>query len=199
MAPNEDQPQEEDKIKKASPLDILKKKWPAFKAKATGTEGIIYGAVIFALLFIVVIIVQSCTPRKGDITYVICNEFLNLHVPYPHTIQRLNVEMYGRASRIEYTFIDAFGAFNVNLIECSFDQDPEKGMILDKVIFRDTHDIAVKEYDSARGTLYVVKQELIDLFNKSRSPAAMMNADPEAEIKEVYTDGLKILPYPGSD
>ena len=195
----EDQEPKENKSKKPNPLDTIKKKWPAFKERATGTEGIVYGAVIFALLFIVVIIVQSYSPRKGDITYVICNEFLNLHVPYPHTLQRLNVEMYRKAARIEYTFIDAFGAFNLNMIECSFKQDPEKGMVLDNVVFRDTHDIAVKQYDSGRGVLYVVKSEVLELFNRSRSPSAMMTADPDDTIKEVYTDGLKILPYPGKN
>jgi len=174
----------------------FKDNYPEIKRRATGTEGIVYGAILFTLLFVVVIIVQSCTPRKGDILYAMCNEFLTLHIPFPTTLQKTEVEFYRRARRIYYTHIDAYGTFQMEMIECSFYQDPDKGVQLDRVFFNYIKDITETTRSPGKGRLYEVKKEFIDLFNISRSPAAIVNSDPDLIIPDRLDQGEKIPPYP---
>ncbi len=174
----------------------LKDNWPEIKKRAFGTEGIVYGVVIFALLFVTVIIVQSCTPRKGDILYGICNEFLKLQVPFPTTLQKTEVNFYPRARRIYYTHVDGYGAFQMELIECSFYQDEKEGLQLDRVFFNYVKASTSKKRTPGKGRLYEVKKEHIDLFNKSRSPSAIVNSDLDLIIPPLLRKGEKIPPYP---
>lgn len=174
----------------------FKNNFPEIKKRALGTEGIIYGVVIFALLFVTVIIVQSFTPRKGDMLYGICDEFLKLQLPFPTTLQKTEVEFYSKARRIYYTHVDGYGAFQKEFIECSFRQDPEKGLQLDRVFFNYIKDVTDRKRTPGKGRLYEVKKEYIDLFNKSRSPAAIVLSDPDLIIPRRLEDGEKIPPYP---
>lgn len=174
----------------------FKKKWPEIKKRAMGTEGIVYGTVIFITMFLVVIIVQSCTPRKGDILYGICNEFLKLQIPFPTTLQKTEIEFYPKARRIYYTHVDGYGAFQMELIECTFYQDPVKGLQLDKVFFNYIKQSTNTKRTPGKGRLYEVKKEYIDLFNRSRSPAAIVKSEPDLVIPPRLKRGEKIPPYP---
>ena len=165
-------------------IQQFKENWPEIKEKATGTNGIITGAVIFSLLFIVLLIVQSCTPRKGNILYGMCGEFLTLQVPFPLTITQREIEMYSNGVRIYFTHVDAFGGYQLEMTECIFRQDPQAGVQLDRVYFNYMKDITYRERVPGKGRLYQVQQKHIDAFNKSKGPAAILLNEPNLEIPE---------------
>lgn len=192
----EKEKKKEKKRKEGKIFSKIKQKWPVFKARVLGTEGIIYVSVIFALAFIVVITVQSCTPRKGDLLYAMCNEFLKLQVPFPDTLQKTEVEFFSSARRIYYTHVDGYGAFQMETLECKFYQDPEKGVQLDRAFFNYIKESTEKTRVPGKGRLYEVKKEVVDLFNASRSPAAIMSAEPDLVIPDMLDPGTKIPPYP---
>ncbi len=160
----------------------LKKKWPAIQKKATSTEGIKYGVGGFIVIFVLFMIVQSCTPRKGTLLYGICGSFLELNLQYPHTIEHARVEQYRKAIRIYYNHLDSFGEYQREFIECAFVQDPEKGIQLETVFIDHIKPITKKERTVGKGRLYQVEQKYIDLFNLSRSPAAVMSQDPDLTL-----------------
>lgn len=162
----------------------LKNKFPEIKKKAFGTEGIIIGITIVVLLFLTVIIVQSCTPRRGGIIYGMCREFLQLQLPFPDTIKHTEIEIYRKAVRIYFTHTDGFGEYQLEMTECSFMQDPQQGVQLESVFFDYVKDVTQKERAPGRGKLYAVEQKHIDLFNKSRSPEAMLSGNPDFIIPD---------------
>ena len=165
----------------------LKDNYPEIKKRATGTEGIVYGACLFAFVFLILIIVQSCTPRTGNILYGMCSQFLQLQVQFPETIQHKDIELYRRAARIYYTHIDGFGEYQLEMIECSFYQDDIKGVQLESVFFNKVKEVTSKTRAEGKGRLYPVEKKYIDSFNISRSPAAIMGAEPNLEIPEDAT------------
>ena len=150
-----------------STLDKLKK-------TLLSTKFIIWSASVFGLLFLIFIIVQSCAPRKGNILYGMCMSFLELQVPFPDTIQPKEIEFYRKGARIYFTHLDGYGEYRLETIECAFEQDPQKGVQLDSAYFNYVKASTNKERIVGKGRLYAVKQEEIDLFNKSLSPAAIL-------------------------
>ena len=162
----------------------LKENWPEIKERVTGTNGIISSAVIFSLLFIILLILQSCTPKKGNILYGMCGEFLKMQVTFPLTITQREIEMYSNGVRIYFTHIDAFGGYQLEMTECIFRQDPQAGVQLDRVYFNYMKDITYRERVPGKGRLYQVQQKYIDIFNKSKSPAAIILNEPNLEIPE---------------
>lgn len=165
-------------------LQNLKENLPEIKKKAFGTQGIIISSVIFAFLFLVVIVVQSCTPQKGSILYGMCGAFLEQELTYPETIKHSNVEQYRKAVRIYYTHIDAFGQYQLEMVECSFLQDAEKGVRLESVVFDRVRDSTKKTPVTGKGRLFEVKQKYIDQFNQSESPAAILLNEPDLTLPE---------------
>lgn len=163
-------------------LPALKKIWPLIKKNFTGTQGIVLGTVIFSFLFLTVIIVQSCTPRKGTILYGMCGSFLEQQVIFPETIQHSTVEQYRKAVRIYFTHIDGFGEYQLEFIECSFFQDPAQGVQMESVYFDSVKDVTQKERAPGKGRLYKVEQKYIDLFNRSQSPKAIVYSNPNLEL-----------------
>jgi hypothetical protein len=166
-------------------VKYIKENWPEIKKKATSTEGIIYGSIIVVILFIITTTVQSCMPRKGNILYGICGEFLNLQIPYPHTINKTQVEFYGgRAVRIYYTHIDPFGEYRLENIECAFKQDPEKGLVVETIYFDEVNDVTKKTRVPGKGKRYEVTRENLDNFNETLSPWAIANSEPDLTIPD---------------
>lgn len=163
-------------------MAALKENWPAIQKKATSTEGIKYGAGGFILIFIIFFFVQSCAPRKGTLLYGLCGSFLELNLQYPHTIKHVRVEQYRKAIRIYYNHVDSFGEYQREFIECSFVQDPEKGIQLETVFIDHIKPITNKERAIGKGRLYEVEKKYIDMFNRSRSPAAIMSQDPDLTL-----------------
>ena len=176
--------EEEKKPKKSlkDRLQKLKENWPTIKKKALGTEGIVIGVTIFAFLFLTVIIVQSCTPRKGTIVYGICSAFLEQQIPFPETIKHTTVEQYRKAVRIYFTHIDGFGEYQLESIECTFVQHPQKGVQLELVFFDHVQRSTEKVRADGKGRRYLVKQQYIDAFNKSLSPAAIVSQEPDLSL-----------------
>lgn len=162
----------------------IKDNWPEIKERATGTEGIIYGAMIVVVLFIITIIVQSCAPQRGNILYAMCSDFLKLHIPYPTTIKETRVDFYRKAVRIYYTHIDAFGEYQLETVECSFFQDENLGVQLESVFYDSVKEVTNKVRTPGKGKVYEVTRKNIDLFNKSRSPAAMLSLEPDLIIPD---------------
>lgn len=146
------------------------------------TSGIISIAVTVLLLGLIFFIVQSCTPKKGTILYGICGSFLEQQLTFPETISHTWVEQYRKAVRIYYSHLDAFGEYQVEMIECAFVQDPQKGVQLESVFFNYVKEITSAERVPGKGRLYKVEQKHIDLFNRSMSPAAILKNNPNLEL-----------------
>lgn len=160
----------------------IKKHWPAFKEWAMSTEGIIYGTIAVVVIFIILMVVQACTPRKGSFLYGICGSFLELQIPYPETIRHSSVEQYRKALRIYYSHIDDFGEYQMEMLECSFYMDETERVFLERVYFSHIKDITKKKRAPGKGRLYEVEQEHIDLFNKSFSAEAIMLQEPDLTL-----------------
>lgn len=139
-------------------------------------------AGLFVSIFLIVIIVQSCTPRKGSILYGLCQSFLELQVPFPEKINHSYVEQYPKAIRIHYNHIDGFGEYQIEMIECTFRQDPRFGVQMDRAFFDNMKEVTQKERSKGKGRLYEVEKKYVDLYNKSGSPAAIMSQNPDLSL-----------------
>lgn len=84
--------------------------------------------VVLALLVFV-----GLQPLKGTIRFGICKTFIELHIPYPPTLQINAVEEYELAARVYFSYIDPFGSSRLNVIECSFRPDPRTTYALQSV------------------------------------------------------------------
>jgi len=156
----------------------------SWKKKLFGTQGLIGGVVVFILFSVIVMIVQSCTPAKGTILYGLCGTFLEQQVAFPHTLEHTSVEQYPKAIRIYFTHIDGFGEYQFEMTECTFRQDPENGVQLERVFFNYVKDITKKERMRGKGRLYETRQEVIDLFNNSQSPLSILSSDPDLTLPQ---------------
>ncbi|MEM7618516.1 MAG: hypothetical protein AAF244_03930 [Pseudomonadota bacterium] len=150
-------------------LDINK-----LKEKLLSTKSIVIGVSGFIVISIVLMIFSAMQPVKGNILYGMCSKFLEIQVPFPETIEQKEVELYRKAVRIMYTHTDGFGEYRLEMMECAFEQHPERGVQLADVLFNYVKPTTEKERIPGKGRLYRVKQEHIDLFNRSRSPAAIL-------------------------
>jgi hypothetical protein len=157
---------------------------PSWKKRLFGTEGLIGGVVLFILLAVIVMTVQSCTPRKGSILYGLCSAFLEQQVQFPTTLKHTSVEQYPKAIRIYFTHIDGFGEYQFEMTECTFRQDSQAGIQLERVFFNYVKDVTKKERMNGKGRLYEVRQDIINLFNKSQSPLSILSHDPDLTLPQ---------------
>jgi hypothetical protein len=74
-------------------------------------------------------------PYKGTMPFGICKVFLELNVPYPHTLRLSSVEEFSTSVRIWYADIDSFGEYRLEPIQCYFKAGPNAAVpyVLDKV------------------------------------------------------------------
>lgn len=147
---------------------------------------VIAASVFVVVLFIGYFLFQVLAPKKGNIIYGLCGVFLEQQMTFPNTLEHTYVEMYRSAVRIYYKNIDAYGQQNFSYVECSFIQHPQHGVQLDNAIFKSpVKDITEKFYDEERKrSFYRVKPEKIKLFNRSKSPMAIMSQDPDLTLPE---------------
>jgi len=82
------------------------------------------GGVLIIFLFL---LLSSCQPEKGSIVFGVCSAFLELHTPYPHTLDYKEVEWSNWAVRIYFTSIDPFGSYRLEMLECGFAPDEKMG------------------------------------------------------------------------
>ena len=147
------------------------------------TKGIAIGVGGFIVISLILMIISGATPAKGNILYGMCSKFLELQLPFPETIEQKEIELYRKAVRINYTHLDGFGEYRLEMIECAFTQDPEQGVQMKDAFFNYVKPITEKERVEGKGRFYRVKQEDIDLFNRSKSPAAILS-DIDLSIPE---------------
>ncbi len=169
---------------------MAKLDFKAIKKKYFTTKTMVISIAAFAVISIILIGVQSMTPRKGNILYGMCSKFLELQIKFPETIQEKEIELYRKAVRISYTYLDGFGEYRLETIECAFLQDPDNGVQLEDVFFNYVKPVTYNERLVGKGRLYRVKKEQIDMFNRSRSPAAILDdidlSIPDGAIVRAY-------------
>lgn len=117
----------------------------------------------------------ACQPAKGTIYYGICAAFLEQTLPYPETIRHTAIEQYPSATRIYFTSIDAFGQYKLEMIECAYKNDAQKGLIIDRALFNRV------DMDKA----------LIDKFNPSIP--AIIASEPDLTLPPPLPDALENL------
>lgn len=160
---------------------------PELKKTLLSTKSIVTLVTILVIVFLGVFIFQSCVPKKGSLLYGLCGSFLEQQVTFPQTIRHTSVEQYPKALRIYYTHIDAFGQYQFEMTECTFKQDPQAGVQLDRVFFNYVKDITSKERVRGKGRLYEVKRDVINLFNRSQSARSIMSQDPDLTLPQTGT------------
>ncbi|MEM6811374.1 MAG: hypothetical protein AAF549_02795 [Pseudomonadota bacterium] len=163
--------------------EVVLSRFELLKEKVQSTEFLVKATGVFVLLFFVFIVYQACTPRKGNILYGMCYSFLEIQLPFPETISISELELYRRGVRMYFTHWDAFGQERLELVECTFKQDPNEGVQLEDVFFNYIKETTLQERAPGKGRFYQVKREHIDLFNRSRSPAAILE-DIDLSIEE---------------
>jgi len=133
----------------------------SLKEKLGSTKTIVQGTIGVVVILIILMIFQSCAPRKANILYGMCRSFLELQVPFPETIEQKEIELYRTAVRMNYTHLDGFGEYRLEMIECSFEQHPQNGVQLNTVFFNYVKPSTSKERTAGKGRLYAVEQEHI--------------------------------------
>lgn len=125
----EDEISKQELLEEEKPIDQLaesiKQKKSAKRKKQIKTGGILF--VVLLLGYFVYSIGQ---PGKGSANYGICLSFLELNLPYPHTL-RVSEAIYksNGTMLIWYTFIDAFGEYRMEPFECRLLSNPETGKL----------------------------------------------------------------------
>jgi len=142
-------------------------------------EGKISSSVVVGLFLLVLLVVKACEPAKRSTLHNICSAFLEQQLKYPEMMEQHYAEQYGSGIRVYYAQLDAFGQYLSEFIECSFVQDPQKGLMLDAVVFNTIKDVTKKVTIKNKGRLYKVEQEHIDRFNQSGSINAITSYKPD--------------------
>ena len=69
-------------------------------------------------------------PYKASYDYGICRTFLELNIPYPHTIYVSELKYLRDGSlKLWYTHTDAFGEYRIESFVCKLATDPETGIM----------------------------------------------------------------------
>jgi hypothetical protein len=127
------------------------------------------------VLLIILIAMFGCQPPQGTIYYGICGALLQQNVAYPETIKHTSIEQYPSALRIYFTHVDAFGQFKLEMLECVFKNDPNKGIQMEKVLYN-------RQF---------MDQAIIDKFNVS-IPAVILS-EPDLTLPEPIPSALESL------
>lgn len=114
-----------DEAPKASLADKLKEQKKA-KSKKTRKRVIIWG---FLLLFSYAFWWLS-KPFKATATYGICKSFLELYVPYPHTIHVSEIKPQRDGSlKLWFIHVGAFGEYRMESFQCKLVNNPDTGVL----------------------------------------------------------------------
>ncbi len=116
--------EEEDKSQ-ASLSEKLKEQKKQASKKRTKQISILSGLGLFGLL-----VWYLFAPFKATAEYGICRSFLELQIPYPHTIYVSEIKpMRDGALKLWYTHTDAFGEYRMESFECKLVNDAETGEV----------------------------------------------------------------------
>ncbi len=78
-------------------------------------------------LFVIYIVWWGLKPFKSSAEYGICRTFLELSIPYPHTLNVGEIKILRDGGmRLWYSYIDAFGEYRGENFTCYLQPDPEK-------------------------------------------------------------------------
>jgi hypothetical protein len=171
------------RVKKPDFSRLKNMKLSDVKKLISSTKFLVWSVASFILLSILVMIVTSCTPPKGNILYGMCAKFLELQVEYPTSVQHKDIELYPKGTRIYYTHVDSYGDYRVEYIECTFEQDPVRGVQLEDVFFNYIKPATFKERLEDKGRIYQARPDVIQLFNQSNSAKAILE-DIDLSIPE---------------
>ena len=72
-------------------------------------------------------------PYKGDLTFGVCKEYLELNTRYPTTLRLSSVEQFETSVRIWYSVTDGFGDYRLEPIQCYFRPDKKTGLAIDHI------------------------------------------------------------------
>jgi hypothetical protein len=86
------------------------------------------GTVAFAL-----IMVWGLQPSKASMNFGICRTYIELNVPYPHTLKFMDLYDRKLLVRMTYSYIDAYGQTIFFPITCKFDRDEQGRKYLEDV------------------------------------------------------------------
>lgn len=89
------------------------------------------GAIISFFVLFAYLLWYLFKPFPASAEYGICRTFLELTVPYPHTIyvREINVLRNNGGVRLWYSHTDGFGEYRMEPFTCQFETDPETGKI----------------------------------------------------------------------
>ena len=91
-----------------------------------------YIGIPVALLALLVL--YGLVPIKGTIKYGICKVFAEKRTIYPGELRVVSLLERDNDVRMEYTFINEFGAAQLNTITCVFRPDPVTTLALSNVV-----------------------------------------------------------------
>lgn len=81
------------------------------------------------IAFITLFVKWLLKPFQESAEYGICRSFLELHVPYPHTIYVSEIKpIRDGGLKIWYTHIDAFGEYRIEDYQCKISPNKDTGM-----------------------------------------------------------------------
>lgn len=92
--------------------------------KQKGNKLLIYGGIGFVFLLLVFAAFSTPT-RYGTVKYGICKIIMEQNVPFPDTLQVVQVVERAKFARILYSHTDAFGQYRFSKIQCNFEQDQD--------------------------------------------------------------------------
>lgn len=130
---------------------------------------------IGGFLLVILLGFVACQPPKGTIYYGICSAFLEQVTPYPESLRHTAIEQYPNATRIYFTSTDPFGQYKLEMMECAYKNDPQKGLIIDRALYNRV------DMDKA----------VIDKFNISIP--AIIAAKPDLTLPPPLPDALESL------
>lgn len=89
------------------------------------------GIIISVVLFFSYAVYFLFKPYQASADYGICRTFLELVIPYPHTlyVSEVDVLRKDRGMRLWYSHTDAFGEYRMEPFTCKLGQDPQTGRL----------------------------------------------------------------------
>lgn len=147
---------------------------PILKKKPKKTKIWWYaGAVVVVALILAVIFV----PKIGTIRYGICKTYIEMHDPYPESLEYVQAYENGNLVSIDFNRIDSFGQRSLNQMRCVFKTDTNPNEIA-------TVDLNGKSY------VYPLEaQDEIDKFNTG--VPALMQKKPSLVMPKGLPEDIK--------
>lgn len=81
----------------------------------------LWGGIAGGLLIVLLIFNAVISKPQGTQFYGICKTFIELNMPYPTTLNIVQVQQYTYSVQIYYNHIDPFGSVRSEMMECGFD------------------------------------------------------------------------------